>query len=128
MRGLGGKVAVVTGAGGGIGSAVSRRLAEEGAGVACTDVDVGAAEIVANEIRERGGRAIAIEHDVTRRESWRPPGTPDAVPAVALPEHEVERSGGYGVIEERETLLFVVPAPGTEGARVVLIRVRHLRS
>ena len=65
---------------------------------------------------------------VTRRESWRPPGTPDAVPAVALPEHEVERSGGYGVIEERETLLFVVPAPGTEGARVVLIRVRHLRS
>src|SRR5947209_7378929 len=70
MRGLGGKVAVVTGAGGGIGSAVSRRLAEEGAGVACTDVDVGAAEIVANEIRERGGRAIAIEHDVTRRESW----------------------------------------------------------
>jgi 3-oxoacyl-[acyl-carrier protein] reductase len=70
MRGLDGKVAVVTGAGGGIGSAVSRRLAEEGAGVACTDVDVDAAEVAANDIRGRSGRAIAIEHDVTRRESW----------------------------------------------------------
>jgi 3-oxoacyl-[acyl-carrier protein] reductase len=70
MRGLDGKVAVVTGAGGGIGSAVSRRLAEEGARVACTDVDVDAAEVAANDIRGRGGRAIAIEHDVTLRESW----------------------------------------------------------
>jgi len=70
MRGLQGKVAVVTGAGGGIGSAVSRRFAEEGASVACTDLKVDAAEATASGIRDAGGTAIAIEHDVTSRASW----------------------------------------------------------
>jgi 3-oxoacyl-[acyl-carrier protein] reductase len=70
MRGLDGKVALVTGAGGGIGSAVATRLTEEGAAVACTDVNLEAAELVAKQLEERGGRAIAIEHDVTDRASW----------------------------------------------------------
>ena len=78
-----------------------------------------------------GGGLTTIEANtvlarVSRLESWSPPGTPEAAPAVTLPEHAVERSGAYGVIDPSETLLFVVPAPGTEGARVVLIRVRHL--
>jgi 3-oxoacyl-[acyl-carrier protein] reductase len=38
--------------------------------VACTDVDLAAAELVAEDIRSRRGRAIAVQHDVTRRESW----------------------------------------------------------
>jgi 3-oxoacyl-[acyl-carrier protein] reductase len=70
MRGLEGKVAVVTGAGGGIGSAVSRRLAEEGAAVACTDMKLDAAQATVDDISTTGGRAIALEHDVTSRESW----------------------------------------------------------
>jgi len=70
MRGLQDRVAVVTGAGGGIGSAVSRRFAEEGAAVASADINADAAELVADEIRGRGGSAIALEHDVTSRESW----------------------------------------------------------
>jgi 3-oxoacyl-[acyl-carrier protein] reductase len=70
MRRLEGRVAMVTGAGGGIGSAVSRRLAEEGAGVVCADMDLDAAEAVAAEVRETGERAVALRHDVTRRESW----------------------------------------------------------
>jgi 3-oxoacyl-[acyl-carrier protein] reductase len=70
MRGLDGKVALVTGAGGGIGSAVSLRLADEGAAVACTDLNPEAAELVVKQLAERGARAIAIEHDVTQRESW----------------------------------------------------------
>jgi 3-oxoacyl-[acyl-carrier protein] reductase len=70
MRGLHGKVALVTGAGGGIGSAVATRLTEEGAAVACTDVNLEAAELVAKQLEEQGGRAIAIEHDVTDRASW----------------------------------------------------------
>jgi 3-oxoacyl-[acyl-carrier protein] reductase len=70
MRGLDGKVALVTGAGGGIGSAVATRLAEEGAAVAVTDVNLEAGTIVAKQLEERGGRAIAIEHDVTDRPSW----------------------------------------------------------
>src|SRR5438045_5188823 len=60
MRGLEGRVALVTGAGGGIGSAVARRLAEEGSAVVCTDLDLGAAELVAERIRGLGGRAIAV--------------------------------------------------------------------
>jgi 2-hydroxycyclohexanecarboxyl-CoA dehydrogenase len=56
-------VAVVTGGGGGIGGAVSRRLAEEGVKVAVTDVDLAAAEKVANEI---GGSAHAL--DITQPE------------------------------------------------------------
>ena len=70
MRGLDGKAALVTGAGGGIGSAVALRLVEEGAAVACTDLNLEAAEIVAKQLSERGGRAISVEHDVTQRESW----------------------------------------------------------
>jgi 3-oxoacyl-[acyl-carrier protein] reductase len=70
MRGLEGRVALVTGAGGGIGSATSRRLAEEGAAVACADLQLDAALVVADDITTTGGRAVALEHDVTSRESW----------------------------------------------------------
>ena len=56
---------LVTGAAGGIGSAVARRLADEGALVAVTDVDADAAEFVAEEIRRAGGRAQAFGLDVS---------------------------------------------------------------
>ena len=64
-----GHVAVVTGAGSGIGRATARRLAAEGAAVACLDVAEDAIEAVASEINleaaEAGGRAIAARCDVT---------------------------------------------------------------
>jgi NAD(P)-dependent dehydrogenase (short-subunit alcohol dehydrogenase family) len=59
------KVAVVTGAGAGIGEASAKRLAEEGAAVLVTDIDAGAAERVAAEIRELGGKAVAQALDVS---------------------------------------------------------------
>jgi len=65
MRGLQGRVALVTGAGAGIGAAVARRLAEEGATVAVVDRDADAAEAVAVQIAEGGGRAIGVGADVT---------------------------------------------------------------
>ena len=59
---LTGRVALVTGAGQGIGAACAQALAETGAEVICTDIDLGRAE---NTAREIGGNAKARQLDVT---------------------------------------------------------------
>ena len=66
--GLDGKTALVTGGGGNIGSEDCRTLAAEGAQVVALDVDIDAAESVAEEIRGDGGDALAVECDITDRE------------------------------------------------------------
>jgi 2-hydroxycyclohexanecarboxyl-CoA dehydrogenase len=68
MQRFEGRVAVVTGAGGGIGGAISRRLAREGAKVAVLDRDGKAAESTAAAICGTGhGEAVAITCDITDR-------------------------------------------------------------
>lgn len=64
-----GKTIVLTGGGGGIGSATCRRLAAEGARVAVFDLNLEAAEKVAAEIRAAGGFAEAIKCDIADRVS-----------------------------------------------------------
>lgn len=65
MRGLQGKVALVTGGGAGIGAAICRRLADEGCVVGILDIDRAAAEAIAGEIAGSGGRAHVAEADIS---------------------------------------------------------------
>ncbi len=64
MRGLTDKVVLVAGGAGGIGTASSVRLAEEGARVVVGDVNAAAAESVARQISDAGGDAVAVECDI----------------------------------------------------------------
>ena len=64
-----GKVAIVTGGAGGLGSEVCRRFSMRGAAVAVADVNGEAASEVANAIASNGGQAIAVQVEVTNEES-----------------------------------------------------------
>jgi glucose 1-dehydrogenase len=80
-----GKVALVAGAGGGIGGAGAEGLAREGAAVVCADIDAAAAEATAARVRTAGGRATALGLDVRDRPAV------DAAVAAAV--------GGFGRLD-----------------------------
>jgi len=65
---LGGKSAIVTGGGRGIGRQVALLLAQAGAKLTVADVDEATAQSVAQEICGKGGAAVAVRTDVTRAE------------------------------------------------------------
>jgi NAD(P)-dependent dehydrogenase (short-subunit alcohol dehydrogenase family) len=62
---LDGRVAFVTGAGGGLGEGICTSLAAAGASVACADVDPERAERIAARVSDDGGRSVALQLDVT---------------------------------------------------------------
>ncbi|WP_292225205.1 SDR family NAD(P)-dependent oxidoreductase [Mesorhizobium sp.] len=70
MGRVAGKVALVTGAGLGLGRASSLLLASEGARLVVTDIDEGLAGHTAAEIGKAGGEALALPHDVSKPEDW----------------------------------------------------------
>lgn len=70
-RRLAGKVALISGAGSGIGRAMARRFAREGAAVAVVDRDEESARGVARELVAEGGKAVPIGADVSRADACR---------------------------------------------------------
>lgn len=71
MLAVEGKVAVVTGAGAGIGRATAARFARYGAKVVVTDVKAAEGEETAGKIVADGGNAIFLAHDVASEDGWK---------------------------------------------------------
>lgn len=78
---LSGKSAIVTGSGRGIGRETARLLAQAGAKLTIADLDEASAKSVAEEIKAKGGSAIAVKVDVMNAES------PQAMVRAALDAH-----------------------------------------
>ena len=86
-RSVRGSVAIVTGAGSGMGAATARLLASEGANVAVTDIDLQAARGVAEDIRTAGGQGDAWALDVSAADE-----------VVAVVATVIERYGGLDIL------------------------------
>jgi 3(or 17)beta-hydroxysteroid dehydrogenase len=71
MPSLDQRVALVTGAGGGIGAAICHRLSKEGAFIVAADLDFDGASKVAGQLEKAGGRGVAVRLDVTDQLQWR---------------------------------------------------------
>ena len=68
---LKGKIALVTGTGSqiGFGKGIAVKLAEEGCDVICADIDLAGAEMTAAAVEAAGQRALALEFDITDKDS-----------------------------------------------------------
>lgn len=64
------KVAIITGGGSGIGQACCYLLAEHGANIVVTDINIEAAKATALAIQEKGSSAIYLKHDVASEADW----------------------------------------------------------
>ncbi|MFN2329801.1 MAG: SDR family NAD(P)-dependent oxidoreductase [Chromatocurvus sp.] len=69
MSDLRGKTVLVTGAGSGIGRAIADRFADDGATVACADINPDSVRAAADELRARGLDALAVDVDIADEDS-----------------------------------------------------------
>ncbi len=101
-KALAGRVAFVTGAASGIGLAIARRLAAEGAVVAIADLDLAAAQQVADELGSRD-HALAVQADVSEDTAVR-----EALDAVSV------RFGGVDIVVNNAGMSISKPLLETE--------------
>jgi NADP-dependent 3-hydroxy acid dehydrogenase YdfG len=115
---LDGTVALVTGASSGIGEATAKRLAAEGAAVAVAARRMDRLERLVEEIDDAGGRALAIEADVS-----------DRAQAEALVERTVAELGRLDTVINNAGVMLLGPAAGApieEWERMVDLNVKGL--
>ena len=84
---LDGRVAFVTGAGGGLGEGICTSLASAGAAVACAEVDPERAEAIARHLADAGGRSLPLQVDVT-----------DSAAVEAAVQRTIAELGGVDVL------------------------------
>jgi NADP-dependent 3-hydroxy acid dehydrogenase YdfG len=115
---LSGTVALVTGASSGIGEATAKRLAADGAAVAVAARRLDRLERLVEEIDDAGGKAFAIEADVT-----------DRAAAEALVERTVKELGRLDTVVNNAGVMLLGPAleaPIEEWERMVDLNVKGL--
>jgi NADP-dependent 3-hydroxy acid dehydrogenase YdfG len=115
---LSGTVALVTGASSGIGEATAKRLAADGAAVAVAARRLDRLERLVEEIDDAGGKALAIEADIT-----------DRAAAEALVERTVKELGRLDTVVNNAGVMLLGPAleaPIEEWERMVDLNVKGL--
>ncbi len=95
---INGKVALVTGAGQGIGRAIALRLADDGADIAVVDVKEEQMKAVADEVRAIGRKATTFKADVTNRES-----------VFAAVDHAEKELGGLDIMVNNAGIASIQP-------------------
>jgi meso-butanediol dehydrogenase/(S,S)-butanediol dehydrogenase/diacetyl reductase len=93
-----GKVALVTGAGQGIGRAIALRLANDGADIAIVDVNKEKMEAVADEVRTLGRKATVFKADVTSRDE-----------VYAAVDHAEKELGGFDIMVNNAGIAQIQP-------------------
>jgi acetoin reductase-like protein len=107
---LEGKTAIVTGGGSGIGHGICLRYAREGASIVVADLNLAAAEKVAGEIVTAGGKALAVQMDVTDREAVK-----------GMVSAAVQEYGGLDILVNNAGLGKIIPFMETTEADFDLI-------
>lgn len=102
-----GKVALITGAGQGIGRAIALRLASDGAAIAIVDLNEDKMKVVADEVRGAGRKATTFKADVSKRD--------DVYAAV---DHAEKELGGFDVMVNNAGIAQVQPLSDVTPAEV----------
>lgn len=98
MKKIDGKVALVTGAGQGIGRAIALRLAADGAHIAIADLNDDKMNNVAGEVRDLGRKATTIRTDVSNRDE-----------VYAAIDHAEKELGGFDIMINNAGIAQVQP-------------------